>query len=433
MTRSKVEQKTEISRVLGAGNAPSRTGRLKRWIGWTVLGLVIVLAAIAWGIGSDTDNTEFKTQKVQRGDLTVVVTATGNLEPTNEVEVGSELSGIVESVEVDYNDRVKVGQVLAKLDTSKLKAQVLQSKAALESARASVLQAQATIKETRNQLARLEQLRKLSNNKAVSKHDLDAAKAELERALAYEASAKAAVSKALATLDYDETNLSKAVIYSPIDGVVLERSVEPGQTVAASLEAPVLFTLAEDLSKMELHVDVDEADVGQVQEGQQATFTVDAYPDLAFPARIVQVRYASQEEDGVITYETVLNVDNPDLSLRPGMTGTADIVVKKIENALLLPNAALRFAPPQETEPSESGGGGILNSLLPHPPAPAAKTNGEGWQTDKRQQRVWIVRNGQAKAVPVTIGDTDGSLTVLTGGDLEAGTAVVVDAVSSAK
>lgn len=432
MTNGNTDREADSSKTLGVHKSP---GTLRRFRRWTVSGLLVLAIAVVllqWGTDDGSNKPEYKTQTIQRGNLTVLVTATGNLEPTNEVEVGSELSGIVESVQVDYNDRVKVGQVLATLDTSKLKAQVLQSKAELESARASVLQAQATVKETRNELSRLRQLRKLSNSKAVSQHDLDAAQAELERALADEASAKAAVSKALATLDYDETNLSKAVIRSPINGIVLERSVEPGQTVAASMETPVLFTLAEDPTKMELHVNVDEADVGQVKEGQQATFTVDAYPDLVFPARIIQVRYGYVEEDGVITYETVLNVDNPDLSLRPGMTGTADIVVKRIDDAVLVSNAALRFAPPQEAGPAESGNGSILNSILPHPPTPAAKTNGDATQTGKKQH-VWTLRDRQLAAIPVTIGDTDGSMTVATEGSIEPGTVVVVEAVSRAR
>jgi HlyD family secretion protein len=194
-------------------------------------------------------------------------------------------------------------------------------------------------------LERLQYLSKISGNRAVSVHDLDAAKAALARARADEAAARASVDLARATLEVNETDLSKAVIYSPINGIVLTRSVEPGQTVAASFQAPVLFTLAEDLSMMELHVDVDEADVGQVQEGQRAVFTVDAYPDRSFPAHIRQVRYGSKTVDGVVTYETILVVDNSDLSLRPGMTATADIVVKEIENTILIPNAALRYKP----------------------------------------------------------------------------------------
>ena len=304
---------------------------------------------IFWKKGNQSTAARYKTEEVRRGDLTVIVTATGTLQPTNKVEVGSELSGIIKSVEADYNSKVKVGQVLARLDTSKLEAQVTQSRAALESAKAKVLQAQATVKETRAKLAQFQKVRELSNNKVPSQSELDAAEAAFERAKADEASATAAVSQAQATLQANETDLSKSVIRSPINGIVLTRSMEPGQTVAASFTAPVLFTLAEDLTQMELHVNVDEADVGKVQEGQEATFSVAAYPDRTFEARIIQARYGSSTTSGVVTYETVLKVDNPDLSLRPGMTATADITVKKVENAILIPSAALRFTPPVRT------------------------------------------------------------------------------------
>ena len=235
---------------------------------------------------------------MKRGDLTVIVTATGTLQPTNKVDVGSELSGIVKSVEADYNDRVKVGQVLARLDTSKLEAQVTQSRAALDSAKAKVLQAQATVLETRSKLTQFQKVRELSNNKVPSQSELDAAEAAFERAKADEASATAAVSQAQATLEANQTDLSKSVIRSPINGVVLTRSMEPGQTVAASFTAPVLFTLAEDLTQMELHVDVDEADVGKVKEGQKAAFGVAAYPNRTFEARITQTRFGSSRPRG---------------------------------------------------------------------------------------------------------------------------------------
>lgn len=277
--KAKIDPATDISQPLGIGQSSNRGKRFKPWglglVGLALAGLAVI---IIWNTAGKADSMKYKTQEVRRGSLTVSVIATGNLEPTNQVDVGSELSGIVRSVAVDYNDRVKLDQVLAKLDTDKLQAQVLQSKASLNSARAKVLDARATVKETRNALARLKQVRQLSNNKVPSQHDLDAAEAALDRALADEASAKAAVAEVQATLEYNQTDLSKAVVRSPINGVALERSVDPGQTVAASLTAPVLFTLAEDLALMELIVNVDEADVGQVKEGQEATFTVDAYP-----------------------------------------------------------------------------------------------------------------------------------------------------------
>jgi len=187
-----------------------------------------------------------------------------------------------------------------------------------------------------------------------------------------------------------------------------------------------LFTLAEDLTQMELHVDVDEADVGQVKEGQKATFTVDAYPDRTFLARIIQVRYGSQEVEGVITYETVLNVDNSDFSLRPGMTATADITVKEVENAILIPNAALRFSPPVKKKEASSKSGSVIGKLLPHRPRSPSKQR-EDVTADKRQQRVWTLQDGQLVAIAVTTGATDGIMTEVTSGDVEPGIALVVD------
>jgi biotin carboxyl carrier protein len=207
------------------------------------------------------------------------------LEPLKKVDVGIEVSGTIKSVDVDYNAEVKVGQTLANLDTTRLDAQAQQNEAALEAARARVLQAHASVEEAEAQMARLIRVRELSGGKMPSQNDLDTGKANLARAKADEASAKASVAQAQATLDVVRTDISKAVIKSPINGVVLKRSVEPGQTVAAQFQSPTLFTLAEDLTKMELQVDVDEADVGQVKEGQAATFTVDAYPDRTFPAQ----------------------------------------------------------------------------------------------------------------------------------------------------
>lgn len=420
--------KSEIRQSLGIDESSGRGNRLKRWLVVVLLVVVGVTIGVVWKMSDESDSMDYQTQKAQQGDLTVSVTATGALEPTNQVDVGTEVSGTVETVEVDYNDQVKVGQVLARLDTSRLQAQVLQSRAALEAAGARVLEAQATVNEIENELARFKQVRELSNNKVPSQHDMDAALAALQRAQADEANAKAQVSEARATLEANETDLSKAVIRSPINGIVLTRSVEPGQTVAASLQAPVLFTLAEDLTQMELHVDVDEADVGVVQAGQEATFTVDAYPDLVFPARITQVRFGSQTVDAVVTYETVLNVDNSDLLLRPGMTATADIIVKKIANAVLVPNAALRFTPPVTTKNDPSDDVSLVGKLLPRRPRGWSKRN-ENANADNKEQRVWVLRDKQLVAIPVKTGATDGTMTEITDGDVKPGTALVVDAV----
>ena len=406
-----------------------KTGR-RRLLKSGVVILFLLLAGVGFwiwrGRTAPDVRTQYKTEFAKRGELKVTVTATGNLSPINQVDVGSELSGIVETVAVDYNDRVKVGQPLAVLDTTKLKAKVLQSKASLASARAKVLSADATVEEARNQEQRLRHFREISGNKAVSQNDLDAAVAAVHRAMADKAMAEASVQLAKATLEEDETDLSKAVIVSPVNGIVLTRDVEPGQTVAASLQAPVLFTLAEDLARMELIVDVDEADVGAVKAGQPAAFTVDAYPDRRFPAHIIQVRYGANTLDGVVTYATVLNVDNSDLTLRPGMTATAEITVHQIDDALLIPNAALRFSPPTDKPASARQRGDLIQKLLPRHPRrrPSQRPTQKAGQ---KRNRVWTLRGGQLTPVQITIGATDGSRTVVTGGSLEPDDLVVIE------
>jgi HlyD family secretion protein len=287
------------------------------------------------------------------------------------------------------------------------------------------------VQEAEAQMARLEEVRRLSDGKMPSKTEFDAQKAAQARSRADLASAKAAVAQAQAALDANQSDLAKAVVHSPINGVVLDRAIEPGQTVAASFQAPVLFTLAEDLAQMELQVDVDEADVGVVHEDQEATFTVDAYPEEVFPARTTQVRYGSETVDGVVTYKAILTVDNSKLTLRPGMTATALIVVDGREDVLLVPNAALRFSPPQKKEEAKRGGGSILNSILPHPPAPEApvrdEANGKG-----KDQQVWTLRDGQLTRVSITKGLTDGKMTEVTGGELEPGMELVTDTAAGA-
>ena len=414
----------DIEQIIGIDKLSGRRRRRKRWLFLVILAAVIIAAVVMRTKTGKSNSIQYKTEQVQRGDITVLVTATGTLEPTNEVDVGSELSGIVESVEVDYNNKVEVGQVLARLDTSKLNAQVTQSKAALESAEAKVLQAKATVNETRNKLTRYEKVRELSNNKVPSQTEFDTAQANFERAEADEASAKAAQSQAKATLEAYEVDLRKAVIRSPINGIVLTRNIEQGQTVAASFETPVLFTLAEDLTKMELCVDVDEADIGQVKEGQDAIFTVDAYPNRTFHAKIIQIRYGAQTVEGVVTYETVLKVDNTDLSLRPGMTATADIIVLKIEDAVLVPNSALRFEMTEEDNKTENRG--LVNAILPHPPRRESKRR-ENAINSSNQQQVWVLRDGRPVAVPVTIGATDGVRTEILDGAIEPGMSLIVD------
>jgi HlyD family secretion protein len=379
--------------------------------------------------GADDQGPRYKTEAVSVGTLVVKVSATGNLQPTNQVDVGSELSGIVEHVYVDENDRVKKGQALAELDLSKLKDAVERSRASLAAAQGQALQAEATVAERRAALSRLKRVFESSGGQFISQTDMDTAEANAKRAEADLASAQAGVAQARAALKTDETNLTKASIRSPIDGIVLTRKVEPGQTVAASFQAPVLFTLAEDLAKMELHVDVDEADVGQVQVGQPATFSVDAWPGRRYQAVITRVGYGSQEKDGVISYLTVLDVKNDDLSLRPGMTGTAEITTVTRDNARLVPNAALRFSPPEKTAQPQKQRGSVVGALMPRPPSAPKRVRAKGGDAPPR---VWVLENGVPKPIDVQTGATNGKLTEIVGGDLKDGTEVITEAATTA-
>jgi len=394
----------------------------RRYVGWAaiVIAAVVVGYWLLVGFGS-ASQVRYVTEKAARGDLTVIVTATGTVQPTNTVDVSSELSGVIRNVLVDYNAQVKAGAPLAELDTDKLKAQVDHAQATLNAAKAKVDEADATVAE---QKLTYERKLHLVSRQAISQQDLDAAKAAYDRAVAGLGSAKAQVAVAEADLRVNETNLAKACICSPVNGIVLKRAVEPGQTVATSLQAPVLFVIAEDLKQMELQVDIDEADVGSVREGQEAYFTVDAYPDRKFPARIEQLRYGSEQVEGVVTYKAVLRVDNEALLLRPGMTATAEIVVNQVKDALLVPNAALRFSPPMD-ETSEKQKQSLINMILPRRPTFRKPSEREGTGVSRV---VWILQDGAPADVPVTVGATDGARTEILGGDVKAGQPVIVDA-----
>ncbi len=424
--KSNVDPSSDITETLGIHQSHTFSKRLKRYLAIALVVILAVAALIIWKKAGKTTPIQYKTEQVRRGELTVIVTATGTLQPTNTVSVGSELSGIMKSVEANYNDRVKVGQVLAKLDTSKLEAQITQSRAALESAKASLEKAQTSLVDAKRTMNRNKEL---VSKGLISQSDFDTSETNYEASVAGLSAAKAAVSQAQATLQANETDLYKSVIRSPVSGVVLTRSIEPGQTVAASFQAPVLFTLAQDLTQMELHVNVDEADIGKIREGQEATFSVSAYPNRTFEGRITQAHYASTTTSGVVTYETVLKVDNTDLSLRPGMTATADITVKKVDNATLVPSAALRFTPPMQQEEKPSGG--LVGSLLPHPPSGTQQRSDN--TTNGKQQRVWILKDGKPSPLTVTTGATSSGVAEVLTGDLQPGTEVVVDIIAGAK
>ena len=369
----------------------------------------------------------YTTQAVTRGNLTLTVTAHGTLQPTRSINIGSELSGTVLKVNVDVNDRVKKGQVLVELDTAKLRDQILRSRASLAVANAKVVLSVATVKEAGAILARFEEVARLSGGKVPSKTELDSSRATLERAAADESSARASVHDAQAALSTDETNLSKASIRAPSDGVVLTRSVDPGNAVAASLQAVTLFTVAEDLAQLRLWVYVDEADVGSVRTGQEATFTVSAYPGRQFPARITRVGFGSTITDNVVTYLTYLDVANEDLSLRPGMTATATITATQRNDVLLVPNTALRFTPTAAVAKTATKSG-IVSSLTPRMPSRSItrKSASDGAST-ATARLVWVLRDGHPVSVAVTPGISDGRMTEITGNELQVGMPVITD------
>ena len=423
-----VEPGTEVATLLGEPAALPWYRRRVLWAGAVLL--LLVAGGLWWWLASRAANAvpAYNTQAVSRGNLTLSVTANGTIQPTRSISIGSELSGTVLKVNVDVNDRIKKGQVLVVLDTAKLNDQILRSKAVLASAIAKVAQTAATVQEATATLGRLQEVARLSGGKVPSKAELDSARATLARAVADDASARAGVKDAQAALSTDQINLSKASISAPSDGVVLTRSVDPGNAVAASLQAVTLFTVAEDLTKLRLWVYVDEADVGSVAAGQNATFTVSAYPGRNFPARVTRVGFGSTITDNVVTYLTYLDVDNSDLSLRPGMTATATITATQRKDVLLVPNTALRFTPTAAVA-DKPAGKGIASSLIPRIPGGARRSAAAGASTAAARQ-VWVLPadgSGVPVAVSVTPGISDGHMTEITGGDLKAGMLVITD------
>jgi len=423
----------EIASLL---DEPARRVWWRRWSVWLAAAAVplAVGGAYAWrAYRINAAAPVYSTEAVTRGNLTLTVTANGTIQPTRSISVGSELSGTVLKVNVDVNDRIRKGQVMVVLDTAKLRDQILRSQASLASAVGKAAQTAATVKEAQAALSRLEEVARLSGGKVPSKAELDTGKATLARAVADDASARAGIRDAQAALSTDQINLSKASIVAPTDGVVLTRTVDPGNAVAASLQAVTLFTVAEDLRKLRLWVYVDEADVGAVKEGQDATFAVSAYATRNFPARITRVGLGSTITDNVVTYLTYLDVDNSDLSLRPGMTATASITAGRRQNVLLVPNSALRFMPGSALS-AATAKQGIASSLLPRMPGTSTRKSAAASASTATAKQVWILsRDGVPQPVAVTPGISDGHLTEIVGGQLQAGMQVITDQKTLAK
>jgi HlyD family secretion protein len=422
MSQTETAAEQDIGEYLESGKP--RKWYKRRWV-WLLAALVLLVVLFLTVFSKGDDSPDYITASVEERSLDLTVTATGNLRPTNQVEVGSEVSGRIDDVLVDVNDVVTRGQVLALINTDVIEDQITQGRANLNAARAAVLQAQATLQADAAQLSRLQEVQRLSDGRVPSQAEMEQAEAAVRRGEAAVASARANVSSAQAQLSSALTNQDRAVIRSPVSGVVLARQVEPGQTVVASFNTPTLFVLAEDLSTMQLRVDIDEADVGQVQTGQQATFTVDAYPGRRFPATVERVDLASnnialtdQQQQGqqVVSYEARLIVSNNDALLRPGMTATATIATTSTGTAMLVPNGALRFDPGEEEEE-----GGIFGPQSFGLDDEEEATIGVG-----SRQTVHVVEDdGSLREIEVTTGQSDGRLTVVSSDELEVGMEVV--------
>lgn len=428
---------SDLNDFLGVRPVPA----WRRWGKWVLVAIgVVLLVLLVASFFRPAPKASYATDVAQKGTLTVTVSATGKLAPTNRVDVGSEVSGLVSKVLVDVNDHVVKGQPIALIDPSRFRDSVNQSQAQLASQQAAVAQAQATLAQSSAQLKRLEEVSRLSGGRVPAKTEMEQAIADRDRAVANLRAAQANVAAARATLSSNEYNFVRAVIRSPVNGVVLARQVEPGQTVAASFNTPTLFVIAEDLTRMKLEVSIDEADVGEVRAGQKASFTVDAFPGQTFPADITRVNLGSNlsaqsttttsttTTNQVVSYSATLAVSNPDIQLRPGMTATAEITTTQKTNVLLVPNGALRFRP---TTPAAGSQGGIASAFGPprlNRGGPRTANAGRG-----ATQTLYVLEaDGSIKPVEVRTGDTNGTLTEITGGDLKPGQKVVTGELSAA-
>ncbi|AXX85147.1 efflux RND transporter periplasmic adaptor subunit [Aliarcobacter skirrowii] len=380
-----------------------------------IIVLVLILIKI-FSSQSDSLKVEYVTKKVEKGDLSVVVSATGNLNPTNSVEIGIEVSGTIKEIFVDYNDEVKVGQVLAVLDTVKLQSQVDSSKAALAISKANYKESEVNLRNKKLTYERVLKMFEDSNGKYPSKNELDDAKFAYEAAQSSLEASKARVMQAEFNLKTDEQNLEKAYVRSSIDGIVLNRDVEIGQTLAATMSAPKLFTLAKDLRSMDLIVSIDEADVADIKKDLPVTFTVDAYVNRTFKGKIKQVRLNPINSNGVITYETVVEVHNEDLLLKPGMTATARIVTKDSKDKILVPNSALRFKPKIDEAKR-------VAMMGPNRRPQGAVTKDLG---KKELSPIYKLENGELKRVMVKILDTDGRSSAIESKELNIGDEVII-------
>ncbi len=423
MMNVKTQTAVEKARAeLDAGKAP-------RWM--LVAGIVLAAALLLLGVralffGSD-EEVQYATTTLTQRDLAIAVSATGNLQPTRQVEVGSEVSGIVTQVYIDNNDSVRKGQPLARLDTARLLDALTQARASLANARAQLASNEAGVAQAKAQLARLERVRKLSGGEVPSGTEMDQAQANYQQAVAQVAASRASIREVQARVSSAQTSLGFATIYSPVNGIVLDRKIEPGQTVAAQFQTPELFSIAEDLSTMRLDVDIDEADIARISKGQQASFTVDAFPGRSFPARVEHVDIganagssagsADASKSEVVSYVARLSVQNADMKLRPGMTAVATIAAENYRNVFVVGLPALRFAPPKEETDTK---------LSIRPPEGRRDTQQQARVGAGSRQTLYILgADGKPQPVQVRILAVSGNEAAVTGAGLKAGQRII--------
>jgi HlyD family secretion protein len=399
--------------------------------------VVVILGVAYWGFRDGAKENPYITAPVQKGDLTQVVTATGTLQAVVTVQVGSQVSGTISKLYADFNSKVKQRQVVAELDQDKFKASVEQAKANVVSSQANTAKAQVAVEDAKRTLERNRELRK---RELIAQADLDAAETAYNSAVAQLKVNQAQVELAKAALEQAQVDLNHTVISSPVDGIVVSRNVDVGQTVAASLQAPVLFLIANDLSKMQVDTNVSEGDVGNVWLDQDAVFTVDAYPTRRFQGKVLQVRNAPIMVQNVVTYDAVVGIDNKDLLLKPGMTANVQFMVNRKEGVLKVPNSALRFRPPedkpqpqaaaegQEERPAAVRGGGAREG---EPGGNRGGGQGQRSGGRSREGTVYVLRGQKATPVRIRLGINDGTSSEVAAGDVKEGEQVVV-AMSSA-
>jgi HlyD family secretion protein len=401
---------------------------------------VLLLALAYFGLRDGAKENPYMTAPVQQGEIVQVVTATGTLQAVITVQVGSQVSGTIAKLNADFNSKVKQGQVVAQLDQDKFRAAVEQARANVVSSQANSAKAKVAVEDAKRTLDRNRELRK---RELVAQSDLDAAETAYESAMAQLKVNQAQIELAKAALEQAQVDLNHTVITSPVDGIVVSRNVDVGQTVAASLQAPVLFLIANDLSKMQVDTNVSEGDVGNVWVDQDSEFTVDAYPTRRFQGKVSQVRNAPIMVQNVVTYDAVVGVDNTDLLLKPGMTANVRFMVSRKESVLKIPNAALRFRPPEDKPQPQVAAEGPENQQQPGSGGGAGGnragnrgSGGGGGQGQRgggrgREGTVYVLRGQKASPVRIRLGITDGTLTEVASGDIKAGEQIVV-AMSSA-